>query len=83
MKPWILLAVSVGFTSPAWSAPATRVSFLDRVMKVSEFQKDANLRKRVLAECHDDPGQLRNDPNCVNAQRAAISAQISDKPPRF
>jgi len=52
-------------------------------MKVSEFQKDANLRKRVLAECHDDPGQLRNDPNCVNAQRAAISAQISDKPPRF
>ncbi len=71
------------FLSTAVGAPATQVSFLDHVLKVSEFQKDTALRKRVLAECHNNPGQLRNDANCVNAEKAAVSAHLSDKPPRF
>jgi len=73
----------MGVCTVALAAPSTRIAFLDRVVKVSEFQKDVGLRQRVLKECQDDPGQLRADPNCINAQKAAISAHLADKPPRF
>ncbi|WP_354677415.1 EexN family lipoprotein [Cupriavidus plantarum] len=61
----------------------TQITLLNQVLKVSDFAKDPALRKRVLLECHDNPGQLRNDPNCINAEKAAVSALLSDKPPRF
>lgn len=83
MKRIIFLAVATGIATSGWAATPTRISFLDRVIKVNEFQRDTDLRKRVLAECHDDPGQLKTDPNCINAQKAAVSAFLSDKPPRF
>lgn len=48
----------------------TEVTFLDKVMTVSDFTAQAQIRERVLAFCADDPGRLRNDPNCVNAQQS-------------
>lgn len=69
--------------STAFAGSDTQITFLNQVLKVSDFAKDPALRKRVLLECHDNPGQLRNDPNCINAEKAAVSAFLSDKPPRF
>lgn len=45
----------------------THVSGLNRIVKVEEFDQQPDLRKRVVAECGSNPGQLKDDPNCVNA----------------
>ena len=37
---------------------------------VSWFQGHAEERKAMLAQCQDDPGRLREQPNCINATRA-------------
>ena len=48
----------------------TEVTFLDKVMTASDFTAQAQLRERVLAFCANDPGRLRNDPNCINAAQS-------------
>jgi general secretion pathway protein G len=54
----------------------THVSGLDRVVKVEEFDHQADLRKRVVAECNSNPGQLKDDPNCVNANASQAKADL-------
>lgn len=38
---------------------------------VEEYQADAALRASTLDDCTNDPGTLRDHPDCLNAQRAA------------
>jgi hypothetical protein len=38
---------------------------------VEEYRADRALREARLKACADDPGTLRDMPDCVNAQRAA------------
>ena len=37
---------------------------------VAEFRARATLRAAVLARCANNPGELRNTPDCVNASEA-------------
>ena len=37
---------------------------------VAEFRADSALRAQILARCANDPGDLRNTPDCVNATEA-------------
>ncbi|WP_196493000.1 type II secretion system major pseudopilin GspG [Burkholderia stagnalis] len=53
----------------------THVSGLDRVVKVEEFDQQLDLRKRVVAECNSNPGQLKDDPNCINANASQDKAE--------
>ncbi len=82
MRKISLLFVLVALFSGCSKKP-TAISFLDRVYTVEEFQKDKDTRKKVLNECQNNPGELRQDPNCVNAGRAAVSQQLSNEIPRF
>lgn len=43
------------------------------VKGVKWYQDHPEERKAMLDRCNDNPGQLRNDPNCINAKRAALS----------
>jgi len=42
----------------------------DRVLTVDEFLAQPELRKKVSAHCHNDPGRTGMTPNCVNVRRA-------------
>lgn len=54
--------------------PATKVADLDRVYTVDEFTEDIGLRQRALSACSANPGELRSDPNCVNATASHVGA---------
>ena len=54
--------------------PATQVPSLDRVYTVDEFDRDFDLRQRVLAVCASNPGQLGSDPNCMNSMASHVGA---------
>lgn len=41
-----------------------------RVLTVDEYLQQPKLRKKVFAECANDPGRQGEDPNCVHALRA-------------
>jgi hypothetical protein len=42
----------------------------DRVLTVDEFLAQPELRKKVSAYCHNDPGRTGMTSNCVNVRRA-------------
>ena len=67
----------------ACNVKPTAISFLDKVLTVEEFTKQPDLRKRVQSECHQNPGQLGKDPNCINADRSAELQMFTHKIPRF
>jgi hypothetical protein len=54
------------------------------VRTVSWFREHPEERKAILARCSDDPGHLRQTPNCVNASQAEGQESIGhwkDLPP--
>jgi len=42
----------------------------DAVHSVDQFVANQSLLKKVLMKCRNDPGELRNSPNCRNAEAA-------------
>lgn len=67
-----LLPVALAACSP------TKVSFLDRIYKVEEFDQNTDLRQRTVAECNSNPGVLKDDPNCVNAHASKDKADAKE-----
>jgi len=49
---------------------AGRAATGNRVLTVDEYLQQPQLRKRVFADCANDPGRKGDDPDCVNALRA-------------
>ena len=43
----------------------------DKVQTVDWYKTHEKERKEILAKCADNPGELANEPNCLNAQKAA------------
>ena len=68
----IILAVTaaLGFAAGAGCARSSRGYTVDYFM-----QNDME-RNRVLEECANDPGSLRDDPLCINAQKAGAAKAI-------
>lgn len=57
---------------------------LDPVHDVQWYKTHDAERKSVLAKCHNNPGQLANTPNCVNAETASKQIITShEKPSSF
>ncbi len=42
----------------------------EKVHTVDELVKDDASRERIVAECLNNPGKLRDTPNCINAAAA-------------
>nr|WP_156126952.1 type II secretion system major pseudopilin GspG [Burkholderia vietnamiensis] len=55
----------------------TQVPGLDRVMKVDEFMANRDALKHAISECNSNPGELKDDPNCINASAAAAQLMAS------
>lgn len=49
---------------------AGKAALESRVLTVDEYLQQPQLRKKLFAECANDPGRKADDPNCVNAVRA-------------
>jgi len=49
---------------------ATQVPFLNKILTVEDFTAQPDVRKKVLAFCANDPGELKADPNCINAKQS-------------
>jgi general secretion pathway protein G len=58
--------------------PATKVADLDRVFTVDEFSQDIGLRQKALSACSANPGELRADPNCVNATASHVGSAAEE-----
>ena len=58
--------------------PATKVTALDRVYTVDEFTGNLGMRQTAPADCNANPGELRSDPNCVNATASHIGAAADE-----
>jgi len=39
----------------------------EKIFTVQEFKEDENIRKEWMAKCKENPGELREHPNCINA----------------
>lgn len=52
---------------------------LDPVHDVKWYTMHDAERKRVLAKCHNNLGQLANRPNCVNAETASKQIMTSQE----
>jgi hypothetical protein len=74
------LGIVVTVISAAGCAPVP-----DRALHtVGEYRRDPVLRRQELTQCVNDPGTLRNTPDCVNAreaERAASVGSLRDLPP--
>jgi len=58
-----------GEDGPATSTPTQTVEW---------FQAHETERKAVLADCANNPGEMRDVPNCVNAQQAEKTDSTKD-----
>lgn len=74
MVRWSVLIVLPGLLYGCFDTAVTAVPGLDRVYTVEEYLADAALRQTVVSHCRSDPGQLGEDPNCVNSKSAALIA---------
>jgi hypothetical protein len=51
---------------------------------VAEYQENPELRRQQVARCADDPGTLRDAPDCINARQATVledNRPVRDLPP--
>ena len=69
MKTAILLSLlSIGVVAPVYAEPTHTVSW---------YQQRPFDRATTLRACRDNPGELGNTPNCVNAEKAEALHRFS------
>ena len=66
--------------APASATTEAPVSALGEVHTVGWFKEHQAEMEAVLKQCRDNPGQLRSEPNCVNAARALDELAFSKTP---
>ena len=42
------------------------------------YKRNEDARKTVIKRCDNDPGELQNDPDCINAKKADNEAGVDD-----
>jgi len=71
MKPATPLILAAMLLSGCTREAATSITELgNRVLTVDQYLAQPDVRKKVSAACHNDPGRLGLTPNCVNVRRA-------------
>ena len=48
----------------------------DRIYTIKEFTKNFEFAKEVDDKCRNNPGELRDDPNCINAREAVAKDRL-------
>ena len=46
---------------------------------VEYFKQNAEMRTKTLQECRNNPGELEDTPNCINAEQAQVIIDASRK----
>ena len=62
----LIVLVSTAIASPAWAEANT----------VDWYVAHEDERKAMEAKCANDPGDLQNDPDCINAKEAGRQAAL-------
>lgn len=71
MKSILFIVFAITLLDGCTRESATAIPGLgDRVLTVEEFLAQPELRRKVSAYCHNDPGRTGLTPNCVNVRRA-------------
>ena len=70
MKPILFLLAAASLAGCTREASQAIPELGERVLSVDEYLKQPDLRQRVSALCHNDPGRMGITPNCVNVHRA-------------
>jgi hypothetical protein len=88
MLSTVVAVVSIGGTvavtksghAPAWMLPAsvTPQAQAQVVHTVTWFKEHRPEMATMNAACRDNPGMAQADPNCINADQAALSASFDD-----
>ena len=68
LRPFILAATLL--TACTREAASIIPELGNRVLTVDEYLAQPDLRQKVSAVCHNDPGRLGITANCINARRA-------------
>lgn len=50
----------------------------ERNYTVDEFVADTGLLSRTISECRNNPGELRQTPNCLNAEAADFKRRLQN-----
>jgi outer membrane murein-binding lipoprotein Lpp len=50
----------------------------ERTHTVDEFVADTELLSRTITECRNNPGALRQTPNCQNAEAAEVKLRLQN-----
>lgn len=48
----------------------------DRVYTIKEFTDKIEFAKEVDEKCRNNPGELRDDPNCINSREAVARERL-------
>ena len=50
----------------------------ERTYTVDELVADTGLLSRTISECRNNPGELRQTPNCLNAEAADFKRRLQN-----
>lgn len=83
MPPLSRLLILGILTGCAKSELPAVASVTIRVYTVTELLSQPDLRRKVSAECNNDPGRIGQSPNCINvrnADRIAAAGSMASMP---
>lgn len=78
-----LAMVSCALSGCVGGGAAGKGALFEKTISVEEFDQNHDLRKQVLAECKNNPGELSGEVNCTNAAKSDAKALLKAKAPRF
>ena len=78
MTALIAFSPLVAFAQDAEQLPATQADDLKQDRTITWYMAHTDERKARITECDNDPGHLKDDPDCINAKRADNQAGVDN-----
>jgi hypothetical protein len=74
----IAFAPVVAFAQDIEQLPAPQAAATPQDRTISWYMAHETERKARIAVCDNDPGHLKDDPDCINAKKADNQAGVND-----
>jgi len=69
-------ALPIGLLTVFLVAGCSSDNEAERVYTVEEYTEDLSMAEEVVERCRNNPGQLQDDPNCINASEAVARHRL-------
>ncbi len=70
--------VAAAFAQDVEQLPAPQAATIAQDRTITWYMAHNDERKTMIAHCDDDPGHLKDDPDCINAKKADNQAGVND-----